>query len=45
MLADTNLTGSRRGHIHGLINQGFRTPYLVHAHGLYHIRLSFGGST
>ena len=36
MLADVHLAGSRRGHIHGLVNQGFRAPYLVHAHGLGH---------
>ena len=42
MLADANLAGSRRGHIHGFIYQGFRTPYLVHAHGLDHIRRSIG---
>ena len=42
MLADTNLAGCRRGHVHGLINQSFRTPHLVHAHGLDHINLSFG---
>ena len=40
VLADANLAGSRRGHVHVLINQGFRAPHLVHAHGLGHFGLS-----
>jgi hypothetical protein len=42
MLEDANLAGAWRGNVHGLINQGFRTPYFVHAHGLGHIRFSLG---
>ena len=42
VLADANLAGSRRRHIHVLIHQGFRTPYLVHAHGLGHDSFSLG---
>ena len=41
MLADANLAGSGRGHVDGFVNQGFRTPHLVHAHGLDHVEFSF----
>ncbi len=44
MLADADLAGTRRGHIHRLIDQGFRAPYLVHAHGLGHVGISLGVS-
>ena len=36
VLADAHLARSGRRHGDVLINQGFRTPYLVHAHGLGH---------
>ena len=40
MLADAHLAGSRRRHVHRLIDQRFRAPHLVHAHGLGHFGLS-----
>src|SRR6185369_7324479 len=42
MLAKADLARSRRRHVHALIHQGFRTPHLVHAHGLGHDSLSLG---
>ncbi len=36
VLADANLAGPRRGHVHGFVNQGLRPPHLVHAHRLGH---------
>ena len=42
MLTDADLARSRRRHVHVLIHQGFRTPHLVHAHGLGHDSLSLG---
>src|SRR4029079_1062068 len=42
MLADADLARSRRRHVHVLIHQGIRTPYLVHPHGLGHDSLSLG---
>src|ERR1700746_2777385 len=36
VLADAHLARSRRRHIDALIDQGFRTPDLVHADGFGH---------
>ena len=42
VLADANLARSGGGDLDVLIYQGFRTPYLVHAHGLGHGDFSLG---
>ncbi len=44
VLADMDLARPRRGHVHRLIHQGFRAPYLVDPHGLGHLEFSLGVS-